>query len=97
MFYDLLQEIGKLKKSTGIDEYAKVIYATSEIDIDCRIEDKIKLVKNSKGNEVVSTTTVYTNYVDINLQDRINGREIVRISKIKEINGNVIGLGVYLS
>lgn len=95
MFINLLRETAILKNLTDKNEYGEEQYG-SGISIQCKIQDGIKLVRNKQGIETVSTAVVYTNYKDIDINDKINNKTVISIKKIKECNGEVLGLGVYL-
>lgn len=47
------------KKRTGVNEYNEPSFAASQT-IKCRLEPRLKMVRNREGQEVVSESVLYT-------------------------------------
>lgn len=64
------------------------------IDLPCRIEDKIKLVRDKKGNQVVVNNTIYLNGSipeSLNVDDKLGGRIVIAVGTITDLDGENIG------
>lgn len=58
-FLDLMPSTLRVSTMTTFNDYAEEVYSTGYTSYRCRIEYTPTIVRNSMGEEVVSTTTVY--------------------------------------
>ena len=68
---------------------------TSTSTISGRKETGIKIVKNQYGQEVVSTSTVFTE-TDIDIDDKIDGDIVIAIDDAVDLDGVVLFNMAYL-
>lgn len=94
MLEDYCNQTATWKHVIGTDGYTQAIY-DSEVEIACRIEDKIKLVRDKTGTQVVSSTTIYTPSL-IKLDDIVNGRVVIAVQNLTGLDGEIEGYTVYL-
>lgn len=78
---------------TGINEYNEPTYATSTIK--GRKETGFKLIRNAQGQEVVSSATIFTKSA-ISNNDLIDGKQVISVESMIELNGSVMFYEVYL-
>ena len=93
MLEDYCTQSGEWKHKTGIDDYNQPSYDTKTID--CRILDQEKLVRNKQGEQVLSTSTVFTQE-NVQLDDLINGRAVIGRKNLDLLDGSD-GWEVYLT
>lgn len=74
----------KVKTTDGYDEVATY----TEKIITGRKEDGFRLVRNSAGEETVSTGRVYTESA-IQIDDYLDGRLVIAIETARQLNGTV--------
>lgn len=66
----------------------------SPIVLPCSINDKIKLVRDKKGNQVVVNNTIILNTkpgFTLNVDDKLGGRVVINGSSITDLDGKTIG------
>jgi len=76
MITNYLTQSAQLIKKTGVNAYSKPTYATA-IDIKCRVDEKIKIIKNTQGDAIQIDATAFVDKgVDIDNDDKFtyNGR-----------------------
>lgn len=96
MIEDYCTEEAVWKHLTDTNEYNEPIYAASAT-IKCRIEQKIKLIKNKFGKEVVSDTKITTtSKFPVQVDDLIDERTVISVLTIKDFDGKVEGYEVML-
>ena len=83
-----------LEKAGALNSYGEFTYATSTIK--GRKQTEFKLVRNSTGQEVVSTAQVFTTTA-ITVNDRIDGQVVIAVQSAVDIDGAVQFYQVYLS
>lgn len=93
MLEDYCTQSGEWKHKTGIDDYNQPSYDTKTIA--CRILDQEKLVRNKQGEQVLSTSTVFTQE-NVQLDDLINGRAVIGRKNLDLLDGSD-GWEVYLT
>lgn len=93
MLEDYCTQSGEWKHKTGIDDYNQPSYDTKTIA--CRILDQEKLVRNKQGEQVLSTSTVFTQE-NVQLDDLINGRAVIGRKSLDLLDGSD-GWEVYLT
>ena len=93
MLEDYCTQSGEWKHKTGIDDYNQPSYDTKTID--CRILDQEKLVRNKQGEQILSTSTVFTQE-NVQLDDLINGRTVIG-RKSLDLLDETDGWEVYLT
>ncbi|MBC7340955.1 MAG: hypothetical protein H5U02_00615 [Clostridia bacterium] len=70
-FLAWLKETVLVEKFSGRDKYARPSYA-APVSYPCRIQRKVKLVRDAQGAEVVSTCQIYLDGgADVGVEDRI--------------------------
>lgn len=93
MLEDYCTQSGEWKHKTGIDDYNQPSYDTKTIA--CRILDQEKLVRNKQGEQVLSTSTVFTQE-NIQLDDLFNSRVVIGRKSLDTLDGTD-GWEVYLT
>lgn len=78
------------KRVLTTNAYDEVL-TKSETDIKVRLEDGFRIVRNSKGEEEVSSGRVFTETA-VNADDYVDGRLVIAVSKQRMLNG---GIGFY--
>lgn len=79
---------------TSSNEYNETL--TSDItNIKGRKETGFKLIRNSQGQEVVSSATVFTESAIIN-NDLIDGKLVISVESMIELNGSIMFYEVFL-
>jgi len=82
------------KKKTGtLNGYGKP--ERVEAPLKCRIEKRIRLVKDQFGKEVVSDSTIYTEAA-VTADDAVDGRPVLAVTDMVDVAGKIIGYEVYL-
>ena len=81
---DYYNTTGEWKHITGTDDYTQPTYATENVP--CLIMDKVKLVRDKNGTEVVSMTTVFTD-AKVNVDDLFNGRVVIAVGSKDSLEG----------
>ena len=81
------------KNVTGVNEYNEPTHVTSSIK--GRKETGFKLIRNSQGQEVVSSATVFTESAIIN-NDLIDGKLVISVESMIELNGSIMFYEVFL-
>ena len=86
-----------LKTKTSIDAYNQATYTTSSVK--ARFEYKRKVVRNKKGEEVVSEARAYTKTAvkpdDVITFDSVDWT-VIAVSNMTDINGLIVGYEVML-
>lgn len=82
------------QRRTGKDAYNKPQYADA-VDIPVRVEGKIRLVRDSLGNEVVSNTTAFCQS-PVKALDLLGGKPVLTVADMVDGDGEVVGWEVYL-
>ncbi|AGK97408.1 hypothetical protein [Clostridium pasteurianum] len=79
----------KYKQSDGLGNGSY----EATIDLPCRIEDKIKLVRDKKGNQVVVNNTIYLkgSALTLNVEDKLGGRVVIAVGTITDLDGENVG------
>jgi uncharacterized Zn finger protein len=97
MLNEYMNQVVKVKKIVGKDEYGDLITETK--DIKGRLQFKHKIVVNQEGQQVTSSATLYTKE-NLKLSDYIvyNDKEfkIITISEIVNLNGEIEFREVYV-
>lgn len=93
MIEDYFNKTAEWKHVTGTDDYNQSTYETRQIP--CMIIDKIKLVRDKTGTQVVSSSQVFA-VENIQLGDLINGRLVISIGSLDLLDSNE-GIEVYLA
>jgi len=73
------------KRSSGNGPSGKPIYA-EPVEIICRKQQRIRIVRNREGQEVVSTTEVWVRTI-VGYDDLIDDRPILAIAEGKALTG----------
>lgn len=94
MLEDYCNQKAIWKSKTGVNDCNESTYEEKEID--CRKEEKIKLVRDKTGKEVVSNTTVYTPE-PICVDDMVDGRIVIGVGTMTDLDGVIEGYEVYLT
>lgn len=89
---DYYDTTGTWKHVTGIDDYTQPTYSTQSVP--CRVVDKIKLIRDKNGTQVVSMSTVFTDSPVI-VDDLFNGRVVISVNN-KRLLDSSEGYEVYL-
>jgi hypothetical protein len=76
MMSDYYDATGEWKHITGSDDYNQPTYAI--LNVPCKIIDKMKLVRDKTGVQVVSMSTVFTDSPVI-VDDLFNGRVVISV------------------
>lgn len=77
----------KLEKKEGVNTYGEKVMGEISY-IKGKKEDKVSLIKNVQGEEIVSIATIYTSKNEvINLGDKVEGLEVVYITLRKDFKG----------
>lgn len=63
--------------------------------IKCRKEQKVRLVRNKNGEQVVSDTRLYT-VSPIEIDDLIDDRVVISVLTLKDLDGSIEGYEVML-
>ena len=82
MMSDYYNTTGEWKHIAGADDYNQAAYSISNPP--CRIMDKMKLVRDKTGVQVVSMTTVYTDAA-VNIDDLFNGRVVLSVKSMDSL------------
>ncbi len=82
-----------LGKASGIDDYGQ--YERENQVINCRMEERTRVARNSYGEEVMSNNTIFTT-VEVGAHDTINAHPIISISKMIAVDGGVLGYEVLI-
>jgi hypothetical protein len=94
MMADYCNQKAMWKHKTGNNEYNEATYADS-VNIDVRKVEKITLVRNKSGVQVVSNTTVYTPTA-VQVDDLIDDLVVITILSSPNLDGNIEGYKVAL-
>lgn len=89
-----LNQTASFEAKSGIDRYGHQTY-NSAVTIPVRREGKIKLVRNLNGEEVASTTTIFST-TQIQPLDKIDGNEVINVLEMVNREGAVIGWECYI-
>lgn len=84
MMSDYYDTTGVWKHVIGTDDYNQPTYANENVP--CRIIDKVKLVRDKTGVQVVSMSTVFTDAI-INVDDLFNGRVVIARKSMDSLDG----------
>ena len=84
-----LNQTASLEIKSGVDRYGHQSYSNA-VTIPVRREGKIKLVRNTNGEEVTSTTTIFST-TQIQPLDKIDGNEVINVSEMVNYEGTIIG------
>lgn len=79
---------------TGTNSAAQPTYA-NPVSIAARKENRIRYVRSTTGQQVVSNTTVFTT-VAVALEDKIDGLKVIDVLNMVDRSGNVVGYEVLL-
>jgi hypothetical protein len=70
-FADMMVQTIQWERRTGTDEYGAPLYGASTT-LTCRVVDKERMTRNTAGQEMVSTVTIYIlGAPGIEMEDRI--------------------------
>ena len=89
---DYYDDTGVWKHISGTDDYNQPTYTT--LTVPCRVMDKIKLVRDKTGVQVVSMSTVYTDSPVI-VDDLFNDRVVISV-KVMDLLDSLEGYEVSL-
>ena len=84
MMSDYYDTTGEWKHISGTDDYNQPTYAIDNPP--CKIMDKMKLVRDKTGVQVVSMSTVYTDAA-VNVDDLFNGRVVIAVGSKDSLEG----------
>jgi hypothetical protein len=70
------------------NKYGESTY--QEFEINCRYEKKTKLIRNSKGEQVVSNSTILTDF-KLEYGDIVDNRIVESINDMTGLEGEIIG------
>jgi len=93
MLEDYLNQTALWEYIENTNEYNEKICNNKTIK--CRKEDKIKLVRDKDGIQVVSNSTVYCKE-PVKVEHKIDGRVVITVATITDLLGEVEGYEVYL-
>lgn len=93
MLVDYLNQEALWEYVTSTNEYNEKTYNNKTIQ--CRKEDKIKLVRDKNGIQVVSNTTIYCKE-PVQIDHKIDGRVVISIGTLTDLMGEIEGYEVYL-
>ena len=82
------------KHKTGVDDYNQPIYEDKTID--CRFNQKIKLVRDKTGTQVVSQAQVYCKDA-VTIDDLVDGRVVLSVLTLDGLDGQIEGYEVMLT
>ena len=94
MIRGYLNQTAVWQSAQSINQYNEISYALTQT-IPCRKEGINKLINNSLGQAVVTNTLVFCNK-DVRVNDRIDGRLVLRVDNVIAYGGNINHLEVYL-
>lgn len=89
-----LNQTAELEVKNGVDRYGHQSYA-EPVTIPVRIEGNVKLVRDMNGEEVTSTTTIFST-IQILPLDKVNGVEVINSMQMVNRQGQVIGWECFL-
>ena len=89
-----LNQKATFEAKSGVDRYGNQSYA-NPVAISVRREGKIRMVRNIRGEEVTSTSTIFTATQVLPL-DKLDGNEVINVSEMVNREGMVIGWECYL-
>lgn len=89
-----LNQIAQYQAQTVPDNYGNMQY-TSPQTIKVRKEGKARLVRDTNGETIVSSTTVFS-ITQINPMDMIDGTIVINSMSMVDKSGNIIGWESYL-
>lgn len=89
-----LGQTAQLQKQTGPDSYGNMQYGAPQ-EIPVRMEGRVRLVRDVRGETVASNTTVFS-ISEIATMDKIDGRIVIDAMSIVDRDGDVIGWEAYL-
>lgn len=78
---------------TDTDDYNQPTYTDETID--CKFNEKITLVRDKTGNEVVSQSNVFCKDA-IQVDELIDGRVVISVLPLSGLDGIIEGYRVYL-
>jgi len=82
------------KHLTDSNEYSEPVYA-EPITIKCRKEQKIKLIRNKFGKEVVSDTKITTTS-PVQVDDLLDNITVISVLSLVDFDGKVEGYEVMI-
>lgn len=94
MIKDYCNQKATWKHVIDSNEYDETVYA-DPVSIDCLKEEKIRLVRNKQGVEVVSDTKI-TTPSPVEVDDLLDERTAISVLTIRDLDGNVDGYEVML-
>ena len=89
-----LNQTAELEVKNGVDRYGHQSYA-DPVTIPVRREGNIKLVRSTNGEEITSTTTIFSTTQILPL-DKIDGNEVINSVEMVNKQGIVIGWECYI-
>ena len=95
MIKDYLNQTASHEAYSSINDYAEPSYSAA-VSIACRKEGVNKLIRDAEGKEVVTSSRVFTETL-INVKDRIDGRMILRVDPMPNLDGSISHYEVYLA
>jgi len=94
MLEDYLNQTALWEFIKNSNEYNEKTF--DKTTINCRKEDKIKLVRDKDGTEVVSNSTVYCKE-PVKVEHKIDGGLVIAVGTLTDLLGEIEGYEVYLS
>ncbi|MDP4092594.1 MAG: hypothetical protein Q8920_04465 [Bacillota bacterium] len=94
MIADYCNQYAVWKCKIGTNEYGEAEYA-EPVSIKCRKEQKTRLILNSKGEQVLSDTRLYT-VTPIKVDDLIDDRIVISVLDLPDLEGKIEGYEVSL-
>lgn len=92
MISDYCKQSALWKHITGHDKYTQPVYA-AQISIKVRKEEKIRLVRDKKGVQVMSNTTYFTSSAII-VDDLLDGYTVIAVNPMTGLDGQIEGYEV---
>ncbi len=90
---ETLNQTVELSAFQSRDEYNKKTYSTSQIT--ARAEGRRRQVTTEEGERLISNMTVITQTA-VTVEDKIDGRRILEVLNMVDLDGNIIGYEVLL-
>lgn len=94
MIEDYFTDIKLWKHVTGTDDYNQPTYEDKTID--CKFNEKLKLVRDKTGQQVVSQAQVFCKE-SVQVDDLIDGRVVLSVGSMDGLDGITEGYEVYLT
>jgi hypothetical protein len=94
MIEDYCNQTAVWKHVIDSNAYNEPVYG-APVSIKCRKEQKIRLVRNKNGEQVVSDTRLYTTF-PVQIDDLIDERVVISVIEMSDLEGQAEGYEVVL-